>query len=223
METRHDQLSGRVMLPVLGQPTVERSDAARNRHALLAVAQTIVASGGVAALSMDGLAAQAGVGVGTVYRRFKDRAGLAYALLDHGERRFQEGFLFGPPPLGPGAPPIARIRAFLHAYIDRLETQAELHLFAECHAPKARFHSGAYQTHRAHLVLLLTLARPNIHANYLADALLAVVGAGLFLHQRRELRLSTTQMKAGLDQLLNCLDAATEPNIVNVGFENTSR
>ncbi|PZS10263.1 MAG: TetR family transcriptional regulator [Acidimicrobiales bacterium] len=200
------------MLPVLGQPAAERSDAARNRQALLAVAQTIVASSGVAALSMDGLAAQAGVGVGTVYRRFKDRAGLAYALLDHGERRFQEEFLFGSPPLGPGAPPIARIRAFLHAYIDRLDTQAELHLFAECHAPTARFRSGAYQTHRAHLALLLTQARPDISANYLADALLALLGAGLFLHQRRELHLTTNQMKAGLDQLLNCLDAATEPN-----------
>ncbi len=208
MEPRDIQTQGRLTLPVLGQSPAERADAARNRHALLSVAQTILAQGGVDALSMDGLAAQAGVGVGTVYRRFKDRAGLAYALLDHGERCFQEAFLFGPPPLGPGAPPAGRIRAFLHAYIDRLETQAQLHLFAESHSPKARYHSGAYQTHRAHLVALLTLAQRRIDATYLADALLAVLGAGLFLHQRRELHLSTDRMKAGLDQLVTCLAPA---------------
>ncbi len=200
-----DFTRSRLTLPVLGQPAAERADAARNRHALLSIARTIVTKGGVDALSMDGLAVQAGVGVGTVYRRFKDRAGLAYALLDHEERRFQEAFLFGPPPLGPGAPPVVRIRAFLHAYIDRLETQAELHLFAESHSPKARYNSGVYRTHRTHLAALLTLAQPNTAASYLADALLAVLGAGLFLHQRRELQLSTDQMKAGLDRLLRCL------------------
>ena len=53
-----------------------------------------------------------GVGKGTLFRRFGDRAGLARALLDESERRLQDGFLHGPPPLGPGAPPRARLKAF---------------------------------------------------------------------------------------------------------------
>lgn len=192
-------------LPVLGQPPAERADAVRNRQVLLAAARTIMAERGVEALGMDGLAAQAGVGVGTVYRHFKDRAGLAYALLDQGERILQEAFLSGRPPLGPGAPPVERIRAFLHAYVDRLDDKADLLAFAETHSANGRYHNGAYRTQRAHLVGLITLARPDADATYLADAFLAVVNGGLYRHQRRELRYTVDQVKAGLDQLLTCL------------------
>src|SRR5262249_31867258 len=112
----------RATLPLLGQRPTERADAARNRHAVLAAARTMMTTCGADELCMDGVAEQAGVGVGPVYRGFGDRAGLVYALLDDDEREFQAAFLFGPPPLGPGAPPLARIRAFLHAYVDLLET-----------------------------------------------------------------------------------------------------
>jgi AcrR family transcriptional regulator len=54
---------------------------------------------------MDAVAAEAGVGKGTLFRRFGDRAGLAVALLDERERDLQAAVLSGPPPLGPGAPP----------------------------------------------------------------------------------------------------------------------
>lgn len=192
----------RTTLPVLGQPQPERADAARNRRLLLAAAREIMRQDGVDALSMDRVAAQAGVGVGTVYRRFTDRAGLAFALLDEVEREFQQGFLLGPPPLGPGAPPAARIRAFLNSYLDRLETEAELHALADRKSPTARHGSGAYRTARAHLVALLAQAGLDTDESYVADALLAVVGAGLFLHQRRELGHSAAHIKAGLDQLL---------------------
>ena len=39
---------------------------------------------------MDAVAEAAGVGKGTLYRRFGDRNGLAYAILDEREREFQE-------------------------------------------------------------------------------------------------------------------------------------
>ncbi|NUR86254.1 MAG: TetR family transcriptional regulator, partial [Nonomuraea sp.] len=48
----------------------ERTDAARNRAKILAAAADIVAAHGVAGLSMAEVAAAAGVGVGTLYRRF---------------------------------------------------------------------------------------------------------------------------------------------------------
>src|SRR5262245_50164344 len=108
MTSRRDLSFGRP-LPLAGQPPGERADAARNRRALLRAAKTIMVDEGADALCMDRVAAAAGVGVGTVYRRFGDRAGLAYALLDDEEQQFQAEFLFGPPPLGPGAAPLARI------------------------------------------------------------------------------------------------------------------
>ncbi|CAN5827638.1 TetR/AcrR family transcriptional regulator [soil metagenome] len=192
----------RVQLRVTGDPPPERADAARNRHALLDAARRIIGSCGVDALSMDRVGAEASVGVGTVYRRFGDRAGLLYALLDEGERRLQEGFLSGPPPLGPGAPPAQRIRAMLHALVDLLESEGDLQAYADAQSPTSRFRSGAHWARRAHLRSLLDLARPGIDAVYVADALLAAVSAALVLHQRRELGFSTERIKAGVDSLL---------------------
>jgi AcrR family transcriptional regulator len=194
------------LLPVLGQPPPERADAARNRRAVLAAAHAILAESGIDGLTMDRVAAAAGVGVGTVYRRFGDLAGLAFALLDDEEREFQRAYLSGPPPLGPGAPPAARIRAFLHAMVDRMETAGELHSLAESRSRTARYTSGAYRTARTHLLTLLREVRQH-DAAYRADALLAVVGANLVLHQRRELGFSPERIKQGLDGMLDALIA----------------
>jgi len=195
--------SRRAELPVAGQHPGVRADAARNRVLLLSVARDMLTAGGVSDLSMDTLAAKAGVGVGTVYRHFGDRAGLAYALLDDTERRFQAAFMTGPPPLGPGASPAARIRAFMHAYLARLETVADLHAMAESPAPKARY-SAPYMVHRIHLIALLERADARVNPAFLADTLLAVLGAGLFLHQRNDLGLDIDDIKSGIDELLAC-------------------
>ena len=61
---------------------------------------------------MEDIAAAAGVGKGTVFRRFGSRAGLMMVLLDEDERVSQQAFMFGPPPLGPDAPPLDRLLAF---------------------------------------------------------------------------------------------------------------
>src|SRR5262252_6343494 len=67
---------------------------------------------GADTLTMDALAEQAGLGKGTVFRRFGTRAGIFQALLDDDERHFQEQVLSGPPPLGPGAAPVDRLIAY---------------------------------------------------------------------------------------------------------------
>jgi AcrR family transcriptional regulator len=96
----------------LGAPRAERADAVRNRRHLLATARKMLGSQGADMLTMDALAEQAGLGKGTVFRRFGTRAGIFQALLDDDERVFQEQVLAGPPPLGPGAPPIDRLIAY---------------------------------------------------------------------------------------------------------------
>jgi polyketide synthase 12 len=95
-----------------GRPPAERADAARNRRHLLATAREILAEQGAGQLTMDGLAERAGLGKGTVFRRFGTRAGIFQALLDDEERDFQQAVLSGPPPLGPGAPPLDRLIAY---------------------------------------------------------------------------------------------------------------
>jgi polyketide synthase 12 len=75
---------------------------------------------------MDGLAERAGLGKGTVFRRFRTRAGIFQALLDDDERDFQAQVLSGPPPLGPGAPPLDRLIAYGQARIDFLIGHGEI-------------------------------------------------------------------------------------------------
>ena len=199
------------LLPVFGEPRRERADAARNRRRILEAAERMVAEQGVECLLMNDVAEAAGVGVGTLYRRFGDCAGLAYALLDEREREFQGAFLSGPAPLGPGAPPVERVRAFLHGYVDYLlETHLELMLMAETARPGARY-SGAHWVHRAHVAALVREARPEADAEYLAEALLAPLAAEVYAHQRRERGMSPERIKAGLDDLLRCL-ASEEPH-----------
>ena len=99
--------------PVIwGAPQAERADAARNRLHLLATARQMLAEQDPARLTMDGLAERAGLGKGTVFRRFGTRAGIFRALLDDDERAFQQRVLSGPPPLGPGATPLDRLIAY---------------------------------------------------------------------------------------------------------------
>jgi AcrR family transcriptional regulator len=100
-----------------GSPRAERADAARNRRLLLAAAREIIAGPGADKLTMDALAERAGLGKGTVFRRFGSRAGIFRALLDDDERQFQEEVLSGSPPLGPGAPPLDRLIAYGRARI----------------------------------------------------------------------------------------------------------
>src|SRR5499427_2038156 len=109
-----------------GRPHGERADAARNRRLLLTAAREIVAGEGADKLTMDGLAERAGLGKGTVFRRFGTRAGIFQALLNDDERDFQELVLSGPPPLGPGAMPLDRLIAYGRARIDFLIGRKEI-------------------------------------------------------------------------------------------------
>lgn len=110
----------------LGIPHAERADAARNRRVLLATARDMLAEQGADKITMDGLAERAGLGKGTVFRRFGTRAGIFQALLDDHERDFQERVLSGPPPLGPGAAPLDRLIAYGRARIDFLAEHREI-------------------------------------------------------------------------------------------------
>ena len=109
-----------------GAPPAERADAARNRRLLLATARQMVAAQGADKLTMDGLAERAGLGKGTVFRRFRTRAGIFQALLDDEERDFQQQVISGSPPLGPGAPPLDRLIAYGRARIEFLIRHREI-------------------------------------------------------------------------------------------------
>jgi AcrR family transcriptional regulator len=120
------EMSEPVLLPLAGSPPPERRDAARNRVALLEAAERLVGAHGVDAVTMDAVAAEAGVGKGTVFRRFDSREGLMAALLDHSETEWQASVISGPPPLGPGADPWDRLLSFGRSRLETTMLHAEL-------------------------------------------------------------------------------------------------
>ncbi|MFI7131263.1 TetR/AcrR family transcriptional regulator [Nonomuraea sp. NPDC050153] len=162
---------------LVGRPVKERADAARNREKVLAAAARLFAEKGVEAVSMDAVAAEAGVGKGTLFRRFGDKSGLAVALLDSRERDLQQRILSGPPPLGPGGPAPERLTAFVAAYLDYLFAHLDLVRMSETASPGARYRIGAYRFWHRHVAILLAESRAGCDADALSHALLAAMGA----------------------------------------------
>lgn len=190
-------------LPLIGAPAPERADAARNRQRILAAAGKLFDEQGVESTSMDAIAQAAGVGKGTLFRRFGDRAGLAIALLDEEERQFQDEILRGRPPLGPGAPAADRIEAFLDTLMVMGERRNEILCVAESgNRPGTRYRSQVYNSWHRHLTLLLSEARPDLDGEILSHVLLSTLAADLHRHIRTVHGLSLQRMRAAQRDLV---------------------
>lgn len=159
----------------------ERGDAARNRALLLQAARRLVAKHGADAVTMDDIAAAAGVGKGTLFRRFGSRSGLMMVLLDEDERASQQGFLFGPSPLGPNTPPLDRLVAFGRERIRFVHAHHAL-LSAANRDPQTRYGAPA-AVHRTHVRMLLQSAQTTGDLDVQTDALLALLDADYVQHQ----------------------------------------
>lgn len=158
------------LLPLADAAPVERRDAARNRELLLDAAQRLVEQCGVTAVTMDAVAAAAGVGKGTVFRRFESREGLMAAVLNHSESDWQAQVMGGPPPLGPGAEPWDRLLAFGRSRLERTLLHADLIRAAGRTGTRA---AGAYSFAATHVRYLLSELGVTGDLPILATALLA--------------------------------------------------
>ena len=196
-------------LPVLSLDAArERADAARNRARIMQAAEALVAERGIEHVSMQDIARAAEVGTGTVYRRFGDRSGLAYALLDERTRAFQDALLGGEPPLGPGASPIDRLHAFGAGYMELLERHGALILAAE---PSGREGGGPYAFYLTHLTVLLRAAAPSLDAEYAAHTLLAGLAPGHHALLRGGLGWELERLVSAWCRLVDALCGATSP------------
>jgi AcrR family transcriptional regulator len=194
-------MSEPVLLPILGQQTHERSDAARNRDALLCAAQGLVNQHGADAVTMDAVAAAAGVGKGTVFRRFGNRAGLMARLLDESEAAWQALVISGPPPLGPGAAPRERLLAFGRSRLTSNLERAEL-LVAASGADTGRSYA-AYSFTATHVRYLL--GELGVHGDIalLATALLAPLEVPILRQQVHVEHMDVDRILAGWEDLVN--------------------
>jgi AcrR family transcriptional regulator len=168
----------------------ERADAARNRRAILAATERLLADHRPQDISMEQVAAVAGVGKGTIFHRFGSRMGLMYALMVERAQALEEAVRSGPPPLGAGAPDRDRLLAFLDAIVEVVGRNKSLltelaHSAAGHsasgpppggeHAARKRGEHPVYAFWHDHISALIAAERPDVDADMIAHIMLGAL------------------------------------------------
>jgi AcrR family transcriptional regulator len=186
-------------LPIAGVRR-ERADAAANRVRILEAARRVLAQRGADGTSIDAVAREAGVGKGTIFRRFGDRSGLFRALSDEHLRAFQDAFMLGPPPLGPGVPAAERLAAFLDGLLDLYEEHLELTIALAKDQWSAPIEG--YLALSVHVESLITEINPAHDAAVTAQLLLNALNVHLVRYLRRDAGVSLATIKAAVRPLI---------------------
>jgi AcrR family transcriptional regulator len=200
------------------QPTrPERRDAAEHRRRILETAQRLFAEHGVNAVSMHQIALAAGVGQGTLYRRYAHKGKLCMDLLrDHHEQlvdKLAKGFT-----TNAKASRLERLDGVLTHIVAFLEEQGALlepivatEREAMC-APSENTHVFAPQQMSFYLWLhelfasLLSAAVEQgelepLDVSYTADAILAALNPMVYRFQRQERGFSQERILQGLHRI----------------------
>ncbi|MDQ1294176.1 MAG: hypothetical protein QG608_2059 [Actinomycetota bacterium] len=155
-----------------------RADAARNRDAVLdAAGHLLDTAPDPDMVSMDDVAAAAGVGKGTLFRHFGDRVGLLRALYEERGARLQEQLRTLPP-----GRPAEQVLALLYAVLHFKIQNRTLTLALESSGGGSPYNNITYHDLHATLTELITRARGPRSADFLAHALLAAVRSDLVTH-----------------------------------------
>ncbi|MEU7151274.1 TetR/AcrR family transcriptional regulator [Streptomyces sp. NPDC045470] len=174
----------------------ERVDAARNREAVLAAADALFArSDSPRGVSMDDVAAAAGVGKGTLFRRFGDRTGLIRALVEARIEPLRQAVESGPAPLGPATPPHERVPALLDAVLGFKLANRHLALALEEAGSGSPYQAEHYQWWHATLRRTLD-GLPGVDSSFTAHALLAATRADLVEHLAGTEGMTAERMRA---------------------------
>lgn len=145
----------------------KRSDARRNQQTLLDAAAAVFVRAGVDAPVRD-IAAEAGVGMGTIYRHFPTRADLVVAVFRHQLDALASATATPTAPAAPtlaaGETPYEALRSWVARFADFLVTK---HGLAEAlHSDRARFESLHAEFVERLLPVLNELLRASAAAGY---------------------------------------------------------
>jgi AcrR family transcriptional regulator len=201
-------------LTELARALHERADAAANRQYILAAARQLFDQHGVEQVTMDEIARAAGVGKGTLYRRYPDKAALCVALMDACFVEFERAALDEISRTDGTRSAIDQLHAFLARLIDWTEAHTPwLGVIADQSSDSRR---GAgrcgpiYGWLHGVVAYLLNQATATGEAQiddtvYVADVILSAVDVDLYVFQRHERQYSPDQIRAGLHQLVESL------------------
>ncbi|WP_308013479.1 TetR/AcrR family transcriptional regulator [Streptomyces beigongshangae] len=185
-----------------------RVDAARNHTRLLNAAARIAREHGLKHLTMEAVATAAGVGKGTVFRRFGDRTGLLQALLQHSEDTFQAAHLSGLDQADGRDRAIEQLRAFGVAAIRRYAQEMELQIAAEP-SPDQRYRRAPRRSYHERVSVLLSLAAPEADAELFSHALLGYLEPALLRHLSDHCDLPLQRLESGWLELVSRLTQET--------------
>ncbi|MHB8577281.1 MAG: TetR/AcrR family transcriptional regulator [Dehalococcoidia bacterium] len=104
----------------------ERRDAAENRQRVLATARALFTERGVEAVSMHDVAVAAGIGQGTLYRRYPHKGALCHALAEDNLQQFHDTAVARLEAEAGGTRVLEQLRAFLDALLGFIEENGPL-------------------------------------------------------------------------------------------------
>ncbi|WP_431899269.1 TetR/AcrR family transcriptional regulator [Nonomuraea sp. bgisy101] len=172
-----------------------RSDATRNREAILRAAEELLATG--ESVSLDRVAEAAGVGKGTVFRRFGNRTGLFQELLAERAERLAARIAAEDPAI----PASERLFGFLDELADLAGRNIALFAAHERACAEDKYADPTYLRWHAHVTALIAEARPDRDAGFLAHTVLACFGGELVRH------LGVDRLKRSVRELAAALTA----------------
>lgn len=172
----------------------ERRDSVANHQHILDVAQTLFREHDPASINMSDIVQAAGIGRGTLYRHFSNKADLCFALMDTRLAQFQDEVLEQLRGLtAVSASPLDKLDTFLEQWV--LFTEREIRLlieiqknnpdyFAESSSSSPLFWAWATVNGLLETAVSQRLLPANTDTDYLSDALLAPLNARLYDQQR---------------------------------------
>ncbi|MFF0160470.1 TetR/AcrR family transcriptional regulator [Streptomyces sp. NPDC005263] len=176
-----------------------RKDAVRNREAVLAAADALFAHReSPEDVTMADIAVAAGVGKGTLFRAFGDRAGLLRAMYESRLEPVREAIEVGPPPLGPGTPPRQRVPALLDAVLCFKLDNRRLALALEESGSGSPYQAEHYERWHGLLKDVLEQIPHLTDSDFTAHALLAATRADLIEHLAGQERVPREKARAQL-------------------------
>lgn len=183
----------------------ERSDAARSREKVMDAARRLFGERGVDTVSMHEIGREAGVGQGTLYRRFEHKGALCSALLGEKIEDFQEESRRR---VGSRGVALGRLKWFLGRLAKFNEENGALLGAVRDAAGGGRriemHRNPFYEGLRELVIELLEEAkeagdmRADLDSECLADTLLATLNIDLYVYQRQELGMERERIVGSL-------------------------
>lgn len=208
--------------PTLTGTRSERRDAAEHRRQILTSARMLFAERGIESVSMHQIAQAAGVGQGTLYRRYGHKGELCFDLLrESGERFWREieAYLEAGQENGP---PLERLDGLVGRALRFIEDKAQLLSAIDDACLGAhrdlQFGNPFYRWIHDRVAMLLREAidagdLAELDVTFTADALLAAISVDLYLFQRRERGFSLEQIHEAVRRLFLRSGSATTDGV----------